>query len=274
MSGSKTRQEIMKKVKVKQEVCDMETANAFKDFKIPKLKNGKDKRSKTLFSDSMMTADSEEVRKKGSSLASGKDKVPTYDETYKKPNFVEQASKQSRKLEKLNEKRQAKKLDKIKEIKQERRVEKESPSPIVLTKVTSERAPAAPKRKTNKEGLLKRRQLFRDEFLDLHCEWRGCSVMESRMEDFMRHVATHVVEAEVVHNPPPLSDSFSCLWQVSFDWSTLLILSSHWSILLILSFHWSALWLRDHQLPGDGQAHQLPRLPLQSQVSRTEHARA
>ena len=36
--------------------------------------------------------------------------------------------------------------------------------------------------------------------------------MESRMEDFMRHVATHVVEAEVVHNPPPLSDSFSCLW--------------------------------------------------------------
>ena len=36
--------------------------------------------------------------------------------------------------------------------------------------------------------------------------------MASRMEDFMRHVAKHVPDAEVIHNPPPLSDSFRCLW--------------------------------------------------------------
>ena len=28
----------------------------------------------------------------------------------------------------------------------------------------------------------------------------------------MRHVAKHVPDAEVIHNPPPLSDSFRCLW--------------------------------------------------------------
>ena len=67
-------------------------------------------------------------------------------------------------------------------------------------------------------GLLKRRQLFRDEFLDLHCEWKDCTAMESRMEDFMRHVSTHVMEAQVIHNPPPLSDSFRCLWhECSFE---------------------------------------------------------
>ena len=34
----------------------------------------------------------------------------------------------------------------------------------------------------------------------------------------MRHVSTHVMEAQVIHNPPPLSDSFRCLWhECSFE---------------------------------------------------------
>ena len=59
---------------------------------------------------------------------------------------------------------------------------------------------------------LKRRQLFRDELMDFQCEWGDCREKETRMEDFMRHVASHVKEAEVRHNPPPLCDSFGCLW--------------------------------------------------------------
>ena len=59
---------------------------------------------------------------------------------------------------------------------------------------------------------LKRRQLFRDELMDLQCEWGDCRAKETRMEDLMRHVASHVKEAEVRHNPPPLCDSFGCLW--------------------------------------------------------------
>ena len=77
----------------------------------------------------------------------------------------------------------------------------------VPTKKTSK------KDEENSSASLKRRQLFREEFLDLCCEWGNCSVRESRMEDFVRHVGQHVQEAEVRHNPPPLCDSFGCLWQ-------------------------------------------------------------
>ena len=127
------------------------------------------------------------------------------------PNFVEHASKQSLKLSKLNEKRQVKKLEKIEEIKQEKKLKKEA----VEDQVVEDQSHGTSNiltRSSGSGGLLKRRQLFRDEFLDLHCEWRHCEAVESRMEDFMRHVAGHVSEADIVHNPPPLSDTFSCLW--------------------------------------------------------------
>jgi len=44
------------------------------------------------------------------------------------------------------------------------------------------------------------------------CEWRDCNEASERMEDFMRHVATHVREVEVRQNPAPLLDVFVCLW--------------------------------------------------------------
>ena len=116
----------------------------------------------------------------------------------KYPNFIEHAAKQ--KLQKLQIKKEIKKQEKLEEIRRKR----ESQQAHVKTlKVRT--TPGS-------TGLLKRRQLFRDEFLDLHCEWKDCTVMESRMEDFMRHVSEHVPDAEVIHNPPPLSDSFRCLW--------------------------------------------------------------
>ena len=116
----------------------------------------------------------------------------------KYPNFIEHAAKQ--KLQKLQIKKEIKKQEKLEEIRRKR----ESQQAHVKTlKVRT--TPGS-------TGLLKRRQLFRDEFLDLHCEWKDCTIMESRMEDFMRHVSEHVPDAEVIHNPPPLSDSFRCLW--------------------------------------------------------------
>jgi len=59
---------------------------------------------------------------------------------------------------------------------------------------------------------LKRKNFYRDEALCLECEWDDCCDTAERMEDFMRHVAIHVREAEVRHNPPPLRDVFACLW--------------------------------------------------------------
>ena len=113
------------------------------------------------------------------------------------PNFVEHAAKQ--KLEKLQIKKEVKKQEKIEEIRRRR----EAKAQVETLKT---------KKVPTSTGLLKRRQLFRDEFLDLHCEWKDCTAMASRMEDFMRHVAKHVPDAEVIRNPPPLSDSFRCLW--------------------------------------------------------------
>ena len=119
------------------------------------------------------------------------------------PNFVDHLAKQ--KLEKLHIKKEIKKQEKIEEIRRRR----EAKAQVATLK--TRKTPAS-------TGLLKRRQLFRDEFLDLHCEWKDCTAMESRMEDFMRHVSTHVMEAQVIHNPPPLSDSFRCLWhECSFE---------------------------------------------------------
>ena len=69
------------------------------------------------------------------------------------------------------------------------------------------------KKTEDNSSALKRRLLFRDESLVLCCEWQDCSVKEARMEDFMRHVSRHVKEAEVIQNPPPLCDSFACLWR-------------------------------------------------------------
>ena len=113
------------------------------------------------------------------------------------PNFVEHAAKQ--KLEKLQIKKEIKKQEKIVEIRRRREAKAQ------VETLKTRKVPTS-------TGLLKRRQLFRDEFLDLHCEWKDCTAMASRMEDFMRHVAKHVPDAEVIHNPPPLSDSFRCLW--------------------------------------------------------------
>ena len=125
------------------------------------------------------------------------------------PNFVEHASKQ--KLSKLREKKEIKKQEKLKEIRKKRE-EKAIKQEFVEPTTSTRSSP------TTSNGLLKRRQLFRDEFLDLQCEWKNCSATESRMEDFMKHVATHVVQAEVIHNPPPLMDSFACLWnQCGFE---------------------------------------------------------
>eukprot|EP00092_Neocalanus_flemingeri_P023352 GFUD01025318.1.p1 GENE.GFUD01025318.1~~GFUD01025318.1.p1 ORF type:complete len:625 (-),score=155.76 GFUD01025318.1:86-1960(-) len=59
---------------------------------------------------------------------------------------------------------------------------------------------------------LKRKKFYREESLHLVCEWDDCCDTADRMEDFMRHVAIHVREAEVRHNPPPLKDVFACLW--------------------------------------------------------------
>jgi len=59
---------------------------------------------------------------------------------------------------------------------------------------------------------LKKRSLFKDESLHLECEWNNCGETAGRMEDFMRHVATHVAETEVRQNPAPLLDVFACLW--------------------------------------------------------------
>ena len=119
------------------------------------------------------------------------------------PNFVDHLAKQ--KCEKLHIKKEIKKQEKIEEIRRRR----EAKAQVATLK--TRKTPAS-------TGLLKRRQLFRDEFLDLHCEWKDCTAMESRMEDFMRHVSTHVMEAQVIHNPPPLSDSFRCLWhECSFE---------------------------------------------------------
>ena len=119
------------------------------------------------------------------------------------PNFVDHLAKQ--KLEKLHIKKEVKKQEKIEEIRRRREAK------VQVATLKTRKTPAS-------TGLLKRRQLFRDEFLDLHCEWKDCTAMESRMEDFMRHVSTHVMEAQVIHNPPPLSDSFRCLWhECSFE---------------------------------------------------------
>ena len=120
------------------------------------------------------------------------------------PNFVEHASKQ--KLTKLREKKEIKKQEKLKEIRKKRE-EKAIKQEFVEPATSTRSSP-------NSNGLLKRRQLFRDEFLDLQCEWKNCSKKDSRMEDFMKHVSQHVVQAEVIHNPPPLSDSFACLWNL------------------------------------------------------------
>ena len=86
--------------------------------------------------------------------------------------------------------------------------------------------------------------------------------MASRMEDFMRHVAIHVPDAEVIHNPPPLSDSFRCLWhECGFDTIN--------SIEMVRAF---LLHIMLEVLPLLGAAQKLPRLPHQGQVSRSEHA--
>jgi len=121
-----------------------------------------------------------------------------------KPNIVDHVIK-SQKLTKLQEKKEAKKAEKLKEIRKKKEEKAANESPVT--------SPPIRKSPKNQGGLLKRRQLFRDEFLDLHCEWQDCSAVEARMEDFMRHVSKHVVEAEVKHNPPPLNDSFVCLWK-------------------------------------------------------------
>ena len=124
------------------------------------------------------------------------------------PNFIEHASKQ--KLSKLQIKKENKKLERLEEIRRKREAKAERED-VENAEISMQSKKAGPSSSSN-GGLLKRRQLFRDEFLDLHCEWKQCTVVESRMEDFMRHVAKHVTEAEVIHNPPPLSDSFACLW--------------------------------------------------------------
>ena len=125
------------------------------------------------------------------------------------PNFIEHASKQ--KLSKLQIKKENKKLERLEEIRRKREAKAERED-VENAEISMQSKKAGPSSSSSSGGLLKRRQLFRDEFLDLHCEWKQCTVVESRMEDFMRHVAKHVTEAEVIHNPPPLSDSFACLW--------------------------------------------------------------
>ena len=78
----------------------------------------------------------------------------------------------------------------------------------------------------------------------------------------MRHVAKHVPDAEVIHNPPPLSDSFRCLWhECGFE-----TINSSEMVRAIL------LHIMLKVLPLLGATHKLPRLPHQGQVSRSEYA--
>jgi len=58
----------------------------------------------------------------------------------------------------------------------------------------------------------KRKRFYRNEVLNLLCEWNSCFLIYGRIEDFMRHVATHVKDAEVKINPTPLPNTFLCLW--------------------------------------------------------------
>ena len=123
------------------------------------------------------------------------------------PTFVTHAFNQKLNLSRKKGKSKEEKLEKKRTLRAKKELENS-------LKVPSRK----PRNKDSEEVLnsstnLKRRQLFRDEFLELQCEWGSCREKEARMEDFMRHVASHVQEAEVRHNPPPLCDSFGCLWQ-------------------------------------------------------------
>ena len=119
------------------------------------------------------------------------------------PTFVTHAFNQQLNLNKKKVKSKEEKL----EIRRTKKVQRELEKSL---QVPSRKAKSLKKDPVN---CLKRRQLFRDEFLELRCEWKDCLVQESRMEDFMRHVAGHCKDAEVRHNPPPLFDTFACLWQ-------------------------------------------------------------
>ena len=89
--------------------------------------------------------------------------------------------------------------------------------PVDLVKLATRKSRRKGEKKSVKSSssiMNNKRQLFRDEFLDLQCEWKNCSAKESRMEDFMKHVSRHIIQAEVIHNPLTLCDSFACLWNL------------------------------------------------------------
>jgi len=59
---------------------------------------------------------------------------------------------------------------------------------------------------------LSRKNFFRDEKLQLDCEWDDCIDNFNNISDFTKHVASHVTEAEVRVLDPPHGDVFGCLW--------------------------------------------------------------
>ena len=124
------------------------------------------------------------------------------------PTFVTHAFNQKVNLSRKKVKSKEEKLEKKRTLRAKKELENCLKVPVRKTKDNSSETEEV----LNSSIKLKRRQLFRDELMDLQCEWKDCRAQKTRMEDFMRHVASHVTEAEVRYNPPPLCDSFGCLW--------------------------------------------------------------
>ena len=113
------------------------------------------------------------------------------------PNFVNQAGLQAELQERLN-----------------RNGEEGQPSSTQLHTEPVKRKIEIKTEEVPAPASLKRRRYFRDEELELQCEWGDCTAAPvKRMEDFMRHCGGHVVEAAVERRPEPLPDQFGCLWR-------------------------------------------------------------
>ena len=59
---------------------------------------------------------------------------------------------------------------------------------------------------------VKKRHKYRDDRLELLCEWSGCGRTLKEADSFLRHVSGHCSEAGLLPNPAPLQDTFLCLW--------------------------------------------------------------
>ena len=61
-------------------------------------------------------------------------------------------------------------------------------------------------------NLSRRKNFFKDEKLQLDCEWDDCSDYFDNVTSFTAHVSKHVQEAEIRPLEPPHDDVFGCLW--------------------------------------------------------------